>query len=155
MSDSVAVDVDTIDQETKDTTRQLADAMMRPAMFSTLAVGVLAVLVAAVVVGAQGALGAVFGTLLVIGCCWLNLAVMRWMATSAPLMVMGTALGGYCLKFMVLLTLFLLLGDTTLFDVDSFALSILAAVVAWTAAEVVGFARARVATVTPVRGDAG
>ncbi|MBA8825185.1 hypothetical protein FHX42_002536 [Saccharopolyspora lacisalsi] len=146
---------DLLDQETKNTTVRLARAMVRPAMTATLLTGGVAVAVAAVVAGVEGVLGAVFGTLLVIGCCWINVAVMRWMATSAPLMVMAAALGGYCTKFSILLTLLLLLADTTLFDMDSFALAILATVVAWTAAEVVGFTRARVPTVIPARDEAG
>lgn len=136
------------------TVLRLATAMLRPALWSTVVVGLLAVLVASVPAGAAGALGAFLGTLLVVGCCWFNIVVMRWTAKAQPFTVMAAAIGGYCGKFVVLLTLLITLQGTTLFDMHSFALAILASAVSWTGGELVGFVRARVPTLTPVPGDA-
>lgn len=138
---------------TETTVLRFVTAMLWPALWSTVAVGLLAVLVASLLSGAPGALGAFFGTLLVIGCCWFNIAVMRWTAKAQPVIVMAAAIGGYCGKFVVLLTLLIALEDTTLFDIRTFAWAILAAAVMWTAGELVGFLRARVATITPLPSD--
>lgn len=137
------------DPESTATLLRLLSAMLRPALLSTAAVGPLAVLVGALLGGAAAALGAALGTALVIVSGWFTLALMRWTASAAPVIVMGVAVMGYCAKFSAMLTLLLVFGDTTLFDVRAFGLSILAAVVAWTLAELIGFVRTRVITVTP------
>lgn len=133
---------------TEDTVLRLATAMLRPALWSTLLVGLLALIGFTVIAGLPGAEGSVAGTLLVVACCWLNIAVMRRTATSQPRVVMAAALGGYCAKFVLLLALLAVLPDTDLFDMRAFGLSVLAAVAVWTTAELVGFVRAQVSTVT-------
>ncbi|RCW45252.1 hypothetical protein DFQ14_103219 [Halopolyspora algeriensis] len=140
-------------ETTETTVLRLATAMLRPALWSTLVVGLVAVLIAAVPAGLAGAVGAVSGALLVIACCWFNIAVMRWTARAQPGTVMAAAIGGYCGKFVVLLTLLLVVRETAWFDIHAFALSILAAAAVWTGGELVGFLRGRVATVTPVPSD--
>lgn len=135
--------------ESTATLLHLMSAMLRPALLSTAVVGPLAILVAWVLAGGSGALGALFGTLLVIVSGWFTLALMRWTAAAAPVIVMAAAVMGYCAKFTAMLTLLIVLGDTTLFDVRAVGLAILASAVAWTLAELVGFVRTRVITVTP------
>ncbi len=137
------------DPESAATVRRLISAMLRPALLSTAVVGLPAALLAAWVAGPAAALGAGLGALLVIASGWFTLALMRWTAAAAPVMVMAAAVGGYGTKFAILLTLLIALGDTTLFDVRAFGLGILVSVVAWTLAELVGFVRTRVTTVTP------
>ncbi|MDR7301145.1 hypothetical protein [Haloactinomyces albus] len=139
-----------VTETTETTVLRFVTAMLRPALWSTVAVGLLTVLVASLLSGFPGAVGAAFGALLVIACCWFNIVAMRWTAKAQPVTVMAVAIGCYCGKFVALLTLLLVLADTTLFDIRAFALAILVAAVVWTAGELVGFLRARVATITPV-----
>jgi ATP synthase protein I len=135
--------------ETEATVLSLASAMLRPALWSAVVVGFLSVLAGFIWAGADGAVGSAVGTLLVIGCCWLTIAIMRWTASAPPMIVMAAGIGGYCAKFLILLVVLIVLRDTTLFDVMALGISILATVSVWTIAELIGFVRARVFTVTP------
>lgn len=155
MSDSVGLfGVNAASAQTEATIFRLAAAMLRPALWSTVVVGLVSVVVAALLAGIGGAVGSALGTVLVIGCCWLNIAAMRWTASAPPMMVMAAGIGGYCIKFSILLTLLILLQGTTFFDVKALGLSVLAAVSVWTIAELIGFVRAKVLTVTPTCDDA-
>lgn len=137
---------------TETTVLRFAAAMLRPAMWSTLVAGLVSLVVAGLLAGVDGAVGAVAGTALVIGCCWLNVAVMRWTAAAQPVVVMAAGIAGYCTKFLILLGLLIVLRGTDLFDMRAFGLSVLVAVSVWTLAELLGFARAKVSTVTPDSG---
>lgn len=136
-------------KDTETTVLRFAAAMLRPALWSTLAVGLVSLVVAGLLAGVAGALGALAGTALVIGCCWLNVAVMRWTAAAQPVVVMAAGIGGYCTKFLILLGLLVVLRGTDFFDMRAFGLSVLVAVSVWTLAELIGFVRAKVSTVTP------
>ena len=138
--------------DTETTVLRFAAAMLRPALWSTPVAGLVSLVVAVLLAGVDGAVGALAGTALVIGCCWLNVAVMRWTAAAQPVVVMAAGIAGYCTKFLILLGLLIVLRGTDLFDMRAFGLSVLVAVSVWTLAELFGFVRARVATITPDSG---
>lgn len=133
--------------ETEATVLRLARGMFRGGLFPTLAVAAIAVVLATFLTGFNGAIGAAFGALVVVGCCSLNIAIMRWTARSHPMIVMAGAAGGYVAKIFILLVLFVLLRDANLFDPSAFGFTIMATVATWTIGEVIGFARSRVPTV--------
>lgn len=130
------------------TVLRLADAMLRPAVPSTLVVGVVTLVGAAVLAGSPGAFGSAVGTALVVALFWVNIAVMRCTAASRPRVVLGAVVGGHLAKVLVLLALFPVLSRIEALDMTAFGLSVMAAVAVWTGAELVGFVRARVSTVT-------
>jgi len=130
------------------TVLRLATAMLRPALRATPAVGLLTLVGAAVLRGLPGVLGSLLGTLLVVGLFWVNIAVMRRTAASRPRIVLGAVVGGHLAKVLVLLALFPVLARIEALDVRAFGVSVMAAVAVWTGAELLGFVRARVSTVT-------
>lgn len=137
------------DDTSKRIVLRFASAMLRPAWISTSIGGALAVSLAGVLLGGKAALGAALGTLVVLVSGWCTVELMRRTAGSGPMTVFGAGVGGYCAKFVLLLILLIAVRDTSLFDVGAFGLSILAGAVIWTTAELIGFLRLRVATVTP------
>ena len=133
---------------TERTVLRLADAMLRPAVPATLVAGVLTLVGAAVLAGLPGAFGSAVGTALVMALFWVNIVVMRRTAASRPRVVLGAVLGGHFAKVLVLLALFPVLSRIEALDMSALGVSVLVAVAVWTGAELVGFVRARVSTVT-------
>lgn len=133
---------------TEETVLRLASAMLRPALRATPVAGLLVLVGATVLAGLPGALGSLLGTLLVVGLFRVNIAVMRRTAASRPRVVLGAVLGGHFGKVLVLLALFPVLSRIEALDMRAFGVSVMVAVAVWTGAELLGFARARVSTVT-------
>jgi ATP synthase protein I len=123
-------------------------AMLRAAAVPTAVVGLLAVAVAAVAVGARGAVGALLGTIVVVGFFSASLLAMRATARSNPGAVAAAAVVTYVTKVGLLGMFLLLVQDATWLSRDGFALTVITCGVVWLACEVRAFTRLRL-PVTP------
>ncbi|ASU77795.1 hypothetical protein CDG81_05160 [Actinopolyspora erythraea] len=129
------------------TVRRLAAAMLRAAVLPGALAVLLCTVVAAFLVGTPGLLGGLIGGAVAFGSSLLTLWLMRSTADFHPMFVMVAALGGYIGKMVVLFVVVTLLRGLDFVDVRSVALTILATVLVWTAAEVHGFRRTRTPTI--------
>lgn len=126
---------------------QIGTAMLRGGLWPALVVGVLAVVVAAVLAGSAGLVAALLGVVLVVVVCALGPLVMRWTASSEPLVVMGVAMISFVTKIGLLAVLFLVLRRLQIVDTRVLALAVGVTAIAFIAGETVAFARSRVPTV--------
>lgn len=125
----------------------LADAMLRTALVPGLATVALGAVAATVLVGADGLFGALAGGAVAFGSSLMTLFMMRWSAGLPVMMVMGVALGGFALKMVVLLGVMVALRGVDALHPLSLALTFLAVVLVWAAAEAVAFRRTKIPTV--------
>jgi hypothetical protein len=107
---------------------------------------------ATVLVGADGLFGALVGGAVAFGSSLMTLFLMRWSAPLPVTMVMAVALGGFALKMILLLGVMTALRGVNAFHPLSLALTFLATVLVWAAAEAVAFKRTKIPTVI-VDGD--
>ncbi|NMH99007.1 hypothetical protein [Pseudonocardia acidicola] len=128
------------------TVLRLARAMQRNALILAAVTSVVAVVVSAVLRGGGGAVGAVVGAVLAMVAGSVSTLVMRATAQASPAAVMISAMTAFGGKIVVLLVFLILLRGTTLFDNQTFAITILAVTAAWIIGEIIGFVRTR----TPV-----
>jgi ATP synthase protein I len=126
------------------TVLRLASAMQRHAAILCVIVGVLALVVAFMMRGGPGVIGALVGAVIAGGLGWLGTWVMARTARTTPAGVMIGAMTAFGAKILFMLVFLLVFQDTTLFDNQSFAFTMLAVTAAWIVGEVVGFVRTRV-----------
>jgi ATP synthase protein I len=129
------------------TVLKLAAAMQRSAMVAAIPLSVVAIVLSVVLRGTTGLVGSVLGVAIGLGLGFLSTFVMRLTASATPGGVMLGAMASFALKFVVLLVFLLVFKNTTLFDRQTFAFTLLAVTVGWLAGEVVGFYRAKVPAV--------
>jgi ATP synthase protein I len=115
----------------------------------TAATGVVATVVAAVLVGGKGALGAVIGTLLVIAFMGMGLVVLQRTAKSLPHLFQAMGLMLYMTQLLLLFMVMAFLKGTSAFDFKAFAFTLLAATIAWVAAQARYFMKAKIMYVEP------
>lgn len=125
----------------------LADAMLRTALVPALATVALGAVVATVLVGTDGLFGALAGGAVAFGSSLMTLVMMRWSAGFPVVMVMAVALGGFGLKMVVLLGVMIAFRGVDALHPMSLALTFLATVLVWAAAEAVAFRRTKIPTV--------
>ncbi|MFI2208411.1 hypothetical protein [Streptomyces sp. NPDC020141] len=113
------------------------------------ATGVIAAVVSAVVVGGKGALGAIIGTLVVIGFMGIGMVVLQRTAKSLPHLFQAMGLMLYMAQLLLLFMLMAVFKDTTAFDFKAFAFSLLAATIVWVAAQARYFMKAKIMYVEP------
>ncbi|WP_344024182.1 hypothetical protein [Streptomyces luteireticuli] len=101
----------------------------------TAVAGVVAVAVAFALAGGKGAVGAVAGTALALANMSLGLYMLQRTARQWPQLFQMMGLALYAVQFLVIAVLLGLLKDTTLFNVRSFAFSVLAGTLVWVAAQ--------------------
>jgi hypothetical protein len=130
----------------------LADAMLRTALVPGLVTVAVGAVAATVLVGADGLYGALVGGAVASGSSLMTLFMMRWSAGLPAMVVMGVALGGFALKMVVLLGVMIAFQGVDAFHPMSLALTFLATVLVWAAAEAVAFRRTKIPTVI-VDGD--
>lgn len=99
--------------------------------------------------GGPAAVGALLGTVVVVVFFMIGQLVLGSVLRNNPQMGLMVAMTLYIIKIGVLLGLLLLLQGTTAFDTKTFALTILACTLVWTACEVVIFSRTKVLYVEP------
>ncbi len=123
------------------------------AVVPTLAIGALAVVVSAVVAGAQGAIGAVVGTALVMLVMGAGLVVLQKTAKNLPQLFQMMGLLLYTTQILFVLVFLIAFKDTTLFDTKAFAFTLLGTTLMWIAAQTRGHMKAKVLYVDPDSAD--
>ncbi|MGP3924807.1 hypothetical protein [Streptomyces sp. 8N616] len=115
----------------------------------TAAAGVIAVVAGAVLAGGKGALGAAFGTLLVILFMGLGLIVLQRTARSLPHLFQAMGLMLYTTQLLALAIVLAVFKDTTLFSVKAFGFALLATTLIWVAAQARAHMKAKILYVEP------
>lgn len=125
--------------------------VLRVSIPVTVVVGVVAAVIGGLVASDTGKalLGAAIGTLIVVAFFTVGQLVVGAVLRSNPQMATTVALMVYLIKIGVLLVFIILFQGTTAFDTKVFALTVVACTLAWTAAEVWVFSRAKVLYVDP------
>ncbi|KAA9374078.1 hypothetical protein F5972_33165 [Microbispora cellulosiformans] len=123
--------------------------VLKGAAVPTLIVGLVAVVVAAVATGAQGALGAGIGLVIVAAFFTVGLAVVSWAGRVSPMAMMTAAVVGYAVKVLVIMAILRALDGATAFDSRVLALSVIACTLAWTVGEMRGFMKLKMLYVEP------
>ncbi len=128
-----------------------ARILIRSAM-ATAIVGVILIAVGGVTDGGKGALGAVFGVILVGA--FFTASVVRSASPGAgvPSAMMATALGTFAAKILILLGLIAAFSGTTLFNTRFFGITAIICILVWTGGEVFTVASSRMPYVVPESG---
>lgn len=115
----------------------------------TLAAGVVGVAVGAALAGGKGALGAVFGTALVVAFMGMGLVVLQRTAKSLPHLFQAMGLMLYTTQILLLAIVLAVFKHTTLFNAKAFAFTLLGATLAWIAAQARAYMKAKIMYVEP------
>jgi ATP synthase protein I len=140
---------DSVGNPHAESVRTLAAAMFRTGVLLGAATAVVCLAVASAVAGWPGLYGAAVGGAVGFVSCLLTIALMR---ATAPLPVeslFGAVLGGYLLKIFLLLAVAVPLRGVEQLHPVALALTLLAVVLAWAAAEVIAFRRTKLPTIIP------
>lgn len=129
------------------TVLMMARAMQRDALVLSVIAAVVSLVVAYFVREVSGAVGAAAGGVLALVLGYLGTFVMAKTARATPIGVMAGALTAFAGKIAFMLLFLLLLRNTTLFDNQSFAVTLLAVTFTYIIGEVVGFVRTRMPVV--------
>jgi ATP synthase protein I len=126
------------------------DARILRSAVATAIVGAILIAVGAIADGGKGALGAVFGVILVAAfftssVVLVGLAARRW----GPSAMAGAALGTFLAKIVILLALIAAFRDTTLFNTRFFGITAIICIVVWTASQAITVMRSRIPYVVP------
>lgn len=124
--------------------------VLRAAAIPTAAVGVLAIVVCGLVRGGQGALGAAIGTLIVIAFFSAGQYALGRILITNPQMAMTGALAIYLVKIFVLFGFLAVFKNTTLFDSQCFAITVVVCTFVWLIAEVLAMGRTKMLYVEPL-----
>lgn len=123
--------------------------ILRGAAIPTLAAGLAAIAVGLFVDGAQGALGAFIGLLVVLVFFGASIVAVSWSARNAPQSLMPIALGSYVLKIFALLGVMAVLRGASWMNGRVFGLTVLACTAVWLVFEVRTFLRTKMLYVEP------
>ncbi|MEV4878818.1 hypothetical protein [Streptomyces cyaneofuscatus] len=115
----------------------------------TAAVGAIAMLVGGLVAGGEGAIGAAVGCVVVLVFMALGQLALQWVAKTMPQLFQGMGLMIYSAQLVLLLVFILSIRNTSLFDLQVFALSLVAAVITWITTQAVLHARSKTLYVDP------
>jgi ATP synthase protein I len=124
---------------------------LQQAAVPTAAVGVIAVGVSTAAAGGKGAIGAAFGTLLVMLFMGIGVVVLQHTARSLPHLFQAMGLMLYTAQLLLLATVLAMFKGTTLFDAKAFGFSLLAATLVWIAAQARAHMKAKILYVQPER----
>jgi ATP synthase protein I len=123
--------------------------VLKSAAIPTLAVGVVAVVVAQLTTGGGGALGAVIGTLLVAVFFSISVVAISYAARVSPQMMAIAAMVSYLVKVIVIMAMLVTFGDTTLWNPQVFAWTVVVCTIVWTGFEVRAFVKTKMLYVDP------
>jgi len=123
--------------------------LLRGAAVPTVAAGLVAIVACSVAVGSKGLIGAILGTVLVLGFFSVSIIVVGRTARRQPELLMGVALLTYVVKLIFLAVLLVAFKHTTLFHAKAFAWTIVGCTVVWIAAELITFSRLKILYVDP------
>ncbi|AOT61080.1 MULTISPECIES: hypothetical protein [Streptomyces] len=126
-----------------------ATRALLPMVVPTAAVGVLAAAVSAVTAGAKGAIGSVLGVLVVLVFMAAGQLALQYVAKAMPQLFQGMGLMIYSVQLVLLLVFVMAVRDTTAFDLQAMAFTLVAAVVVWIAAQARAGLKARTPYVEP------
>ncbi|MEI7034681.1 hypothetical protein [Streptomyces pratensis] len=115
----------------------------------TAAVGAVATLVGGLLAGGEGAVGAAVGCVVVIFFMALGQLALQWVAKAMPHLFQGMGLLVYSAQLVLLLVFIMSIKNTSLFDLQVFALSLVASVITWIAVQAVRQARSKTLYVDP------
>ncbi|MFD6284991.1 hypothetical protein OHS59_15100 [Streptomyces sp. NBC_00414] len=115
----------------------------------TAAVGAIAAVVSGVVAGGKGAVGALVATLVVILFMGIGLYVLQRTAKSLPHLFQAMGLMLYTAQILLLFIFVAAFKNTTLFNPKAFAISIVAATLAWIGAQARAQMKAKILYVEP------
>ncbi|HVV08594.1 hypothetical protein [Amycolatopsis sp.] len=128
---------------------RLADAMFRYALWPGVATVVIGAIVSVIWVGVPGLLGAIVGGIVAFASSLATLWMMRKTSAMEPMAVMAVALGGYIFKVLVLLGVMMLLRGVHALHPKALALTMLAVILVWAAAEFTAFKKTKIPTIIP------
>ncbi|MFJ3926794.1 hypothetical protein [Streptomyces sp. NPDC090022] len=115
----------------------------------TAAVGLVAAVVCGVVAGGKGAIGAVVATLVVIVFMGIGFVILQRTARSLPNLFQMMGLALYTTQILLLFVFVAVFKNTTLFNPRAFAITIVAATLAWIAAQTRAHMKAKTLYVEP------
>ncbi|MCA6095826.1 hypothetical protein LE181_27145 [Streptomyces sp. SCA3-4] len=115
----------------------------------TALVGVVAVVVSSVLAGGKGGIGAVVGTLLAGGVMATGLIILNRTARHLPHLFQAMGLALYLAQCLLVAVFVVIFKETTLFNTKAFAFSLLAATLAWIAAQTRTYMKAKILYVDP------
>ncbi|MFG3494829.1 hypothetical protein [Streptomyces sp. NPDC047928] len=118
----------------------------------TAVVGVVAIAISAVAAGTDGGLGSLLGVLVVLLFMGLGQLALQYVGTAMPQLFQGMALMIYSVQLVLLLGFVMAVRDTTSFDLQAFALTLVAATIVWIAAQARAHAKSRTPYVVPAAG---
>ncbi|GAB3478088.1 hypothetical protein [Amycolatopsis cihanbeyliensis] len=128
---------------------KLASAMLRYALWPSVATAAAAVLVSTLLTGTDGLFSSLIGVGVALVSSLATLALMRKTAAMNPMMVMAVAMGGLVGKLLVLLGIAAALGSLSWLHREALALSMLAVVLVWAGAEAMAFRKTKIPTIIP------
>ncbi|MEU4094859.1 hypothetical protein [Streptomyces sp. NPDC026673] len=117
------------------------------------AAGVIAVAVAGVLAGGKGAIGAGFGAVVVIAFMGIGLTVLQRTARSYPSLFQAMGLMLYTVQLLLLAIVLAVFKNTSLFDTQVFAFTLLGTTLVWIAAQARAHMKTKMLYVEP--GSAG
>ncbi|MFE6777151.1 hypothetical protein [Streptomyces sp. NPDC057702] len=120
----------------------------------TAVAGVVAVALSAVFAGGKGAIGAVFGVVLVIALMGMGLGVLQWIAKSLPQLFQGIGLVLYVVQLLLMVVFVAVFQDATFFNPRAFAISLVAATLVWIGAQARAHTKAKIFYVDPAASEA-
>ncbi|MFD9476095.1 MULTISPECIES: hypothetical protein [Streptomyces] len=115
----------------------------------TAAVGVVAAIVSGVVAGGKGAIGAIAATVVVILFMGIGFVILQRTARSLPHLFQMMGLALYTTQILLLFVFVAVFKNTTLFNPRAFAITIVAATLAWIAAQTRAHMKAKILYVEP------
>ncbi|MEU1621996.1 hypothetical protein ACFZAU_27745 [Streptomyces sp. NPDC008238] len=117
------------------------------------AAGVIAVAVSSALAGGKGAIGAGFGAVVVIAFMGIGLTVLQRTARSYPSLFQAMGLMLYTVQLLLLAIVLAVFKNTTLFDTQVFAFTLLGTTLVWIAAQARAHMKTKMLYVEP--GSAG
>ncbi|MFV2117740.1 hypothetical protein ACE14D_04545 [Streptomyces sp. Act-28] len=129
-----------------------APRALLPMLVPTAVAGAVAIAISAVAAGGAGGLGSVLGVLVVLLFMGLGQLALQYVGTAMPQLFQGMALMIYSVQLVLLLGFVMAVRDTTSFDLQAFALTLVSATVVWIAAQARAHAKSRTPYVEPAAG---
>ncbi|MEV0997745.1 hypothetical protein [Nonomuraea sp. NPDC050202] len=123
--------------------------VLKSAAIPTAVVGVVTVVVAFLTAAGKGALGAAIGTLLVGVFFSISVVAVSYAARVSPQMMAIAAMLSYLVKVVAIMIVLSVFGDTTAWNPQAFAWSVVVCTLVWTAFEVRAFIKTKMLYVDP------
>ncbi|MDX3108198.1 hypothetical protein AB0J35_14705 [Nonomuraea angiospora] len=129
--------------------------VLKSAAIPTFAVGVVAVAVSLLTIGGKGALGAAIGTLLVGVFFSISVVAVSYAARVSPQMMAIAAMVSYLVKVVAIMVVLASFRDTTVWNTQAFAWTVVVCTLVWTGFEVRAFMKTKLLYVDPEAGVPG